>query len=154
MAVTLQEGDKAPDFKGLDQNSKAVSLADFKGKNLILYFYPKDDTPGCTAEACSLRDGYQDLLDSGYAVVGVSPDSVAKHGKFVDKFDLPFPLIADVDKAVIKAYGVWGLKKFMGREFEGVHRLTFVIDVDRCISRIITKVKTKESAAQILESAV
>ncbi|MDE0790817.1 MAG: thioredoxin-dependent thiol peroxidase [Schleiferiaceae bacterium] len=150
----LNVGDKAPTISGLDQSGQSVTFDRFAGQSIVLYFYPKDDTPGCTAEACSLRDGYQDLLDSGYAVVGVSPDSVAKHGKFVDKFDLPFPLIADVDKTVIKAYGVWGLKKFMGREFEGVHRLTFVIDADRCISRIITKVKTKESAAQILESAV
>ena len=146
----LKVGDKAPDFSGLDQHGKAISSADFTGKKIVLYFYPKDDTPGCTAEACSFRDGYQDLLNAGYAIVGVSPDSVKKHAKFVDKYSLPFPLIADEERKVIDAYGVWGRKKFMGREYDGVYRETFVIGTDGTIERILEKVDTKDSAGQIL----
>ena len=146
----LKVGDKAPDFSGLDQHGNAVSAADFAGKKIVLYFYPKDDTPGCTAEACSFRDGYQDLLNAGYAIVGVSPDSVKKHAKFVDKYNLPFPLIADEERKVIDAYGVWGRKKFMGREYDGVYRETFVIGADGTIERILEKVDTKDSAGQIL----
>ncbi|HAB36184.1 MAG TPA: thioredoxin-dependent thiol peroxidase [Cryomorphaceae bacterium] len=146
----LKVGDQAPDFSGLDQNGQAIAKADFAGKKIVLYFYPKDDTPGCTAEACSFRDGYHDLLQSGYAIVGVSPDSVKKHAKFVDKYSLPFPLIADEERKVIDAYGVWGRKKFMGREYDGVYRETFVIGTDGAIERILEKVDTKDSAGQIL----
>ena len=146
----LKPGDAAPAIDGVDQNGERVDFARFDGQKVVLYFYPKDDTPGCTAEACSFRDGYQEMLDAGFAVVGVSPDPVKKHAKFADKYDLPFPLIADEDRKVIEAYGVWGLKKFMGREYDGVHRETFVISEDRKIEHVIHKVKTKESAAQIL----
>ena len=146
----LKVGDPAPDFSGLDQHGNPISKADFAGKKIVLYFYPKDDTPGCTAEACSFRDGYQDLLNAGYAIVGVSPDSVKKHAKFVDKYSLPFPLIADENRKVIDAYGVWGRKKFMGREYDGVYRETFVIGTDGTLERILEKVDTKDSAAQIL----
>jgi peroxiredoxin Q/BCP len=146
----LQVGDLAPDFSGLDQHGIDISMDDFVGKRIVLYFYPKDDTPGCTAEACSFRDGYQDLLDAGYAVVGVSPDPVKKHAKFVEKYDLPFSLIADENRSVIDAYGVWGRKKFMGREYDGVYRETFVIGTDGRIERILDKVDTKDSAGQIL----
>ena len=114
--MQLNIGDKAPDFKGVDQNGKSISLSDFKGKNLIMYFYPKDNTPGCTAEACDLRDNYEMWIERGYAVVGVSPDSEQSHKKFIDKYDLPFPLIADTDKTIIKDFGAWGLKKLYGRE--------------------------------------
>jgi thioredoxin-dependent peroxiredoxin len=146
----LQVGDLAPEFSGLDQHGIEISMDDFVGKRIVLYFYPKDDTPGCTAEACSFRDGYQDLLDAGFAVVGVSPDPVKKHAKFVEKYDLPFSLIADEDRKVIDAYGVWGRKKFMGREYDGVYRETFVIGTDGRIERILDKVDTKDSAGQIL----
>ena len=146
----LKVGDPAPDFSGLDQHGNPISKADFAGKKIVLYFYPKDDTPGCTAEACSFRDGYQDLLNAGYAIVGVSPDSVKKHAKFVDKYSLPFPLIADENRKVIDAYGVWGRKKFMGREYDGVYRETFVIGTDGTLERILEKVDTKDSAGQIL----
>jgi peroxiredoxin Q/BCP len=148
----LKEGDKAPDFKGIDQDGKTVALADFSGKKLIIYFYPKDDTPGCTAEACNLRDNYATLQAQGYALVGVSPDSAKKHLKFIDKYSLPFPLIADTEKEVANAFGVWGLKKFMGREYEGVHRTTFVIDENSAIAKVFTKVDTKAHAEQILEA--
>jgi len=146
----LKVGDPAPDFSGLDQHGNTISNEDFAGKKIVLYFYPKDDTPGCTAEACSFRDGYQDLLNAGYAIVGVSPDSVKKHAKFVDKYSLPFPLIADEDRKVIDAFGVWGRKKFMGREYDGVYRETFVIGTDGTLERILEKVDTKDSAGQIL----
>ena len=116
----LQVGDAAPHFSGVDQQDQPISLDQFAGKKVVLYFYPKDDTPGCTAEACSFRDGHQALLDAGFVVVGVSPDPVKKHAKFADKYSLPFPLIADVERKVIDAYGVWGRKKFMGREYDGV----------------------------------
>ena len=147
----LKVGDPAPDFSGLDQHGNAISKADFAGKKIVLYFYPKDDTPGCTAEACSFRDGYQDLLNAGYAIVGVSPDSVKKHAKFVDKYSLPFPLIADEDRKVIDAYGVWGRKKFMGREFDGTHRTTFVIDENGTLEQVIAKPKVKAHAEEILQ---
>ena len=146
----LKEGDKAPDFTAKDQNGNDISLSDYKGKKVILYFYPKDDTPGCTAEACNYRDNYQDLLDKGYQVIGISADSQAKHLKFINKYSLPFPLIADEDKEVIQAYGVWGKKKFMGREYDGIHRETFLIDEEGKIEKIITKVKNKEAAQQVL----
>ncbi len=148
----LKEGDMAPDFKGADQNEQTVSLSDFKGKKLILYFYPKDDTPGCTAEACNLRDNYALLQSKGYALIGVSPDSPKKHQKFIDKYSLPFPLIADTEKAVLNAYGVWGPKQFMGKKYDGVHRTTFVIDEAGKIARVFTKVDTQAHAEQILEA--
>ena len=148
----LKEGDKAPNFSGIDQNEKTIALDNFKGKKLVLYFYPKDDTPGCTKEACNLRDNYQMLLDKGIAVVGVSADTAAKHVKFIEKYDLPFPLIADTEKEIIKAYGVWGLKKFMGREYEGIHRETFVIDEEGKLIKVFTKVKVADHTAEILEA--
>ncbi len=151
--TTLKEGDTAPDFQATLDDGRTVSLADFKGEKLVLFFYPKDDTPGCTAEACSLRDGYSELRASGYQLLGVSPDSVQKHQKFKTKYELPFPLIADEDKAVLNAYQVWGPKKFMGREYDGVHRTTFVIDEEGKIERVIGKVKTKDHANQILTPA-
>lgn len=146
----LEEGTKAPDFSGKDQNGNTVKLSDFKGKKLVLYFYPKDDTPGCTKEACSFRDHYKKLQKEGYAILGVSADSEAKHQKFIEKYDLPFPLLSDPNKEVIEAYGAWGLKKFMGREYEGIIRMTYVIDEQGKIEHVIEKVKTKEAAEQIL----
>lgn len=147
----LKEGDRAPEFKGVDQQGNEVTLDSFKGKKLVLYFYPKDDTPGCTMEACSFRDEYAELQKRGFAILGVSADTEAKHAKFADKYELPFPLLADTEKEVIQAYGVWGLKKFMGREYDGIHRETFVIDENGIIEKVITKVKSKQAAAQILE---
>ncbi len=146
----LKEGDKAPDFSGLNQDGETVTLSDYKGKKLILYFYPKDNTPGCTAQACNLRDNYKQMLKQGYEILGVSADSVKKHTNFINKFDLPFDLLADTELDTIKAYGVWGPKKFMGREFDGIHRTTFVINGNGTIEEIIAKVKTKEHADQIL----
>jgi len=130
---------------------KAFHWAITQAKKLVLYFYPKDNTPGCTAEACSLRDGYGELRSLGYEILGVSPDPVAKHQKFINKYELPFDLLADEDKSVLNAYGVWGEKKFMGRTYDGVHRMTFVIDEEGKIAKIIKKVKTKDHAAQILD---
>lgn len=147
----LKPGDKAPDFHGVDQDGAELSLRDLAGRKFILYFYPKDDTPGCTAEACSLRDKYQDLTRVGYAVVGVSPDAPSKHRKFKDKYDLPFSLIADQDHSIAEAYGAWGRKKFMGREYDGILRTTFLIDENGIILRVIDKVRTKDHGAQVLE---
>lgn len=152
MPVTLKEGDKAPDFKGLDQNDKTVQLADFKGKNLILYFYPKDNTPGCTKEACDLRDNYDYWLNKGYAVVGVSPDSAASHQKFIEKFNLPFPLIADTDKSVMEAYGTWGEKNMYGNIKMGVLRTTFVIDTDGMITKVFKRPKNDAHTEQITQA--
>ena len=149
--TTLKTGDKAPAFHGVDQDEKQVSLADYAGRKLVLYFYPKDDTPGCTAEACSLRDEHAALRKAGYEVLGVSPDKAAKHKKFTDKYDLPFRLLADPDKEAANAYGVWGRKKFMGREYDGILRTTFLIDGNGVIERVITDVRTKDHAAQVLE---
>jgi len=146
----LKIGDQAPAFNAIDQEGNKISLDLYKGRKVVLYFYPKDDTPGCTAEACSLRDNYKTLQDQGYAVIGVSPDSQKSHMKFADKHELPFPLIADTDKVVIKAYGAWGLKKFMGREYEGVIRTTFIINEKGLIDEIFTKVDTKNHAFQVL----
>lgn len=147
----LKEGDKAPGFTAKDQNGKDVTLSDYQGKKVILYFYPKDNTPGCTMEACNFRDHYQDLQEKGFEVIGVSADTEKKHQNFINKFELPFTLIADTDRKVIEAYGVWGLKKFMGREFDGIHRETFVINENGMIDKIITKVKNKEATKQILD---
>lgn len=142
-------GKKAPAFSALDENGNTIGLNDFSGKKLVLYFYPKDDTPGCTAEACSLRDNYQDLLDKGYAVLGVSPDDSKKHTKFIAKYSLPFSLLADTDQAVCNAYGVWVEKSMYGRKYMGVARTTFVIDENGILTEIIEKVDTKNHASQI-----
>ncbi len=146
----LKEGDKAPDINATDENGNPIKLSDYRGKKVILYFYPKDNTPGCTAEACNFRDNYQVLQDKGFAIIGVSADNAKKHKNFIEKFDLPFPLIPDTEREVIEAYGVWGLKKFMGREFDGIHRETFVINEEGNIEKIYLKVKTKEATEQIL----
>jgi thioredoxin-dependent peroxiredoxin len=147
----LKEGDKAPIFKGIDQDGKEVSLTGLKGKKVILYFYPKDMTPGCTAQACNLRDNYQVLLKEGFAVVGVSTDSEKRHQKFTEKYDLPFPLLADEDKTIHTQYGVWGEKTFMGRIFDGTHRTTFLINEKGLIDKIIVKPDTKHHTEEILE---
>ncbi len=147
----LKVGDKAPEFKGKDQNGNDISLKDFKGKKVVIYFYPKDNTPGCTAQACNLRDNYDVLLKQGYVVIGVSKDSQKSHQKFIEKFELPFPLIADEDKVILNQFGVWGPKKFMGRVSDGIHRTTFVIDEKGIFSEIIEKVDTKEHTVQILK---
>jgi peroxiredoxin Q/BCP len=149
--TTLKEGDKAPDFAGIDQNEHTISLSDYKGKKLILFFYPKDNTPGCTAEACNLRDNFDDLKGKGYELLGVSPDSARKHQNFIKKHELPFPLLADTEKEVLNAYKVWGEKKFMGRTYDGVHRTTFIIDEEGKIEKVFKKVKTKAHTEQILE---
>jgi peroxiredoxin Q/BCP len=148
--TTLKPGDKAPDFKGKDENSKEINLADFKGNKLVIYFYPKDSTPGCTSQACNLRDNYDVLLSKGYKVVGVSADSEKSHQKFIEKNNLPFPLIADTEKEILKAFGVWGPKKFMGKTYDGIHRTTFVIDEKGVIEEVIEKVNTKDHTAQII----
>ncbi|MEN8225834.1 MAG: thioredoxin-dependent thiol peroxidase [Bacteroidota bacterium] len=148
----LNEGDPAPGFTAVDQYGKTIKLDDFSGKRLILYFYPKDNTPGCNAEACNLRDNHDLLLNKGYEVVGVSADNENAHLKFTDKFGLPFRLIPDTEKKIINDYGVWGPKKFMGREYEGIHRTTFIIDKNGIIEKIFTKVKTKEHTGQIIEA--
>ena len=146
----LKEGDKAPNFSGLNEKGEKVSLKDFNGKKLILFFYPKDNTPGCTAEVCNLRDNHAAMQKQGYALLGVSADTPKKHSNFIKKFDLPFSLLADTELETIKEYGVWGPKKFMGREYEGIHRTTFVIDEKGKITEVIAKVKTKAHAEQIL----
>lgn len=148
--LTLQIGDAAPSFSSTNQSGEPVSLSDYAGRKLVLYFYPKDDTPGCTAEACSLRDGFEDLRAAGYDILGVSPDSEKKHQKFIAKYSLQFPLLADEDHSIALAYGVWGPKKFMGREYQGIHRTTFVIDAQGKLEQIITKVNNEKAAAQIL----
>jgi len=148
--TTLKIGDKAPDFSALDQNGNTVNLADFKGKKLVLFFYPKASTPGCTMEACNLRDNYQLFLDKGYEILGVSADAANRQQNFIDKNKLPFNLIADEDKTLIKAYGVWGAKKFMGRAFDGILRTTFIIDENSNIEEVILKVNTKLHASQII----
>ena len=148
--TSLKAGDRAPNFKAKDQNGKTVSLKEFAGKKLVLYFYPKDNTPTCTLEACNLRDNYSALQKKGYAILGVSADEEKKHLKFIEKFDLPFPLLADVDMKVIKAYDIWGTKQFMGRIFDGINRTTFVIDEKGKIEKVITDVKSKNHTEQIL----
>ena len=147
----LKIGDIAPAINSIDQNGEQITLEQFKGKKIVLYFYPKDMTPGCTIQSCNLRDNYQKLLDNGYIVLGCSADSPVKHLQFIAKYELPFPLIADESKEVLKSYGVWGLKKFMGREYMGISRTTFVIDEEGIIVDIITNVKTKGHTRQILK---
>ena len=151
MITHLKIRDKAPSINSVDQNGDAITLEQFKGKKVVLYFYPKDMTPGCTVQSCNLRDNYQALLDKGYVVLGCSADSPSRHIKFIEKHDLPFPLISDESKVVINDYGVWGPKKFMGRVYDGIHRTTFVIDENRIIEDIISKVNTKEHSNQILK---
>ncbi|OWY25618.1 thioredoxin-dependent thiol peroxidase [Sphingobacteriales bacterium UPWRP_1] len=146
----LSEGTPAPAFTATDQLGNTVSLADLKGKKVVLYFYPKDDTPGCTAEACNLRDNYELLGQKGYTVIGVSPDSVKSHQKFADKYQLPFTLLADQNNAIANAYGVWGEKKFMGKTYMGIHRTTFIIDQNGIIEKVITKVDTKSHTQQLV----
>ena len=150
--INLNVGDKAPDFVALNEFGQSTSLSEFLGKKVILYFYPKDMTPGCTAESCNLGENYTVLQEKGFVVLGVSPDSSKSHQKFIDKYNLPFSLIADEDKSVIKAFGVWGPKKFMGKEYDGVHRTTFIIDEVGVIEKVFSKVNTKDHTNQILES--
>lgn len=149
--TTLKVGDKAPQFEALDNYGNTVNLKDYAGKKLVLFFYPKASTPGCTMEACNLRDNYNTFLSKGYEVLGASADSAKRQQNWINKHELPFPLLADEDKKVINAFGVWGPKKFMGREYEGIHRTTFVIDEVGVIEEIISKVKTKEHTNQILK---
>ncbi|MAT89404.1 MAG: thioredoxin-dependent thiol peroxidase [Flavobacteriaceae bacterium] len=149
---TLKEGDTVPNFTSVDQDGNSVQLSDYKGKKLIVFFYPKANTPGCTAEACNLRDHYKELQDEGYELLGVSADSQRKQSNFKKKYDFPFPLLADEDKEVINAFGVWGRKKFMGREYDGIHRKTFVVNGEGVVTRVIDKVKTKDHAAQLLDA--
>ncbi|MFI5158039.1 MAG: thioredoxin-dependent thiol peroxidase [Sphingobacteriales bacterium] len=151
MATTLKAGDKAPGFTSKDQNGEEVSLANFKGKTVILYFYPKDDTPGCTAEACDFRDNYQSLIGKGYEVIGVSTDDSKSHKKFETKYSLPFPLIADEDKSINEAYGVWAEKNNYGKKYMGTVRTTFIIDADGIIKEVIEKVDTKNASQQVLD---
>lgn len=148
--IKYKPGDKAPAFTGRDQSGNEVSLDAFRGSKVVLYFYPKDNTPGCTAQACNLRDNYEALLAKGYKVIGVSPDSEKSHQKFIEKYSLPFPLIADTEKKILQEYGVWGRKKFMGREYDGVHRTTFIIDENGIIEEVISKVDTKNHASQFI----
>lgn len=148
----LKVGDKAPELLGTDEAGNEVRVSDYKGRKLVVYFYPKDSTPGCTAEACSLRDGMDALVEAGYSVVGISGDSAASHLRFKDKQQLNFPLVADVDKSTIQAFGAWGEKKMAGRVYMGIIRSTFVLDGDGVVERVITKVDTKNAAKQILEN--
>ncbi len=149
--TSLKIGDKAPSINAKDHNGNIIKSDDFAGSKLILFFYPKDNTPGCTAEACNLRDNYQHLLDKGFKIIGVSADSETSHQNFATKFDLPFPLIPDVEKKIILDYDVWGEKKFMGKTYDGIHRVTFVIDENSNIEKIFTKVETKNHSTQILK---
>jgi peroxiredoxin Q/BCP len=149
--MKLKVGDKAPEINAPDQNGKKIHLNDFKGKKVVLYFYPKDDTPGCTAEACNLRDHYTELKEKGIEVIGVSCDPIKSHQKFIDKHNLPFTLVADEEKKVVNDYGVWGPKKFMGKTYNGISRTTFIINEQGVIEAIIEKVDTKNHTQQILE---
>ena len=149
--TNLKVGGKAPEFNGIDQDGKLISLKDFKDRKLILYFYPKDDTPGCTAEACNLRDNYDDLLKKGFAIIGVSADDESSHKKFIAKYVLPFPLITDKDKKIIGMYGAWGEKNLYGKISMGILRTTFIINKEGVIEKIFTKVDTKNHTQQILE---
>ena len=147
---TLKEGDQVPDFTAVDQDGNNISLSDYKSKKLVVFFYPKASTPGCTAEACNLRDNYKELQDAGYELLGVSADSRKRQNSFREKYEFPFPLLADEDKTVIETFGVWGPKKFMGKEYDGIHRTTFIIDETGKVEKVIDKVKTKDHAAQII----
>jgi thioredoxin-dependent peroxiredoxin len=147
----IKEGSKAPLFEGIDQNDNKIKSSDFKGRKIILYFYPKDNTPGCTAEACNLSDNYESLLKKGFAIIGVSPDSKKSHKNFAGKYSLPFPLIADESKKILNDYGVWGEKKMYGKSYFGVIRTTFIIDENGIVEKIITKVNTSGHTEQILD---
>ena len=148
---TLQVGAIVPNFSVRDQDENLISLSDYIGKKLIVFFYPKASTPGCTMEACNLRDHYKDIQDEGYELLGASADSPKRQKKFKDKYKLPFPLLADENKEVINIFGVWGPKKFMGREYDGIHRITFIINEKGQVERVLDKVKTKHHAEQILD---
>lgn len=150
--IELREGDKAPAFTAIDQDGKKISLADFKGKKVVLYFYPEDDTPTCTIQACNLRDNYSLLKKEGFEVVGVSPDEAAKHKKFEAKYSLPFTLVADPSHTIIDKYGVWGMKKLYGREYMGLHRTTFLIDGKGIIKKIFLRPKNKQHAEEIVKT--
>ncbi len=147
----LHIGDKAPDFTSVDQNGESISLGNFIGKKVVLYFYPKDDTPGCTAQACNLRDNYSSLSGKGFQVIGVSNDSIKKHKKFENKYELPFPLVADEEKTIVELYGVYGEKKFMGKTYMGINRTTFLIDEKGNINNIIAKPDTANQSQQVLD---
>ncbi|MGB3143349.1 MAG: thioredoxin-dependent thiol peroxidase [Maribacter sp.] len=147
---TLKVGDKVPSFTAKDQDGNSISLSDYAGKKLVVFFYPKANTPGCTAEACNLRDNYKELQSEGFELLGVSADNEKKQANFKNKYEFPFPLLADEDREIINAFGVWGPKKFMGREYDGIHRMTFVINGDGVVEKVIEKVKTKDHAAQLL----
>ena len=149
--TSLQIGDTAPKFQSLDEAGNSISLADYKGKKLVLFFYPKASTPGCTLEACNLSENYSRFTSLGYDVLGVSADSAKRQSNFKEKYGFPYPLLADEDKSVINAFGVWGPKKFMGRTFDGIHRKSFVINEEGIISKVIDKVKSKIHASQILD---
>lgn len=148
----IEEGAAAPAFEAKDQNGNTVKLSDFKGKKVVLYFYPKDNTPTCTVEACNLRDNYSMLQEKGIEIIGVSADTAKKHQNFIAKYDLPFPLLADTELEVINAFGVWGEKKFMGRTFDGIHRVTYVIGEDGKVIKRFDKVKSKEHSEEILKA--
>lgn len=148
--TTLKPGDKAPEFEAKDEQGNVRKLSDYAGKKLVVFFYPKASTPGCTAEACNLRDNHHTFQAQGYEILGVSADSAKRQQNFINKYELPFPLLADEDHTVINAFGVWGPKKFMGREYDGIHRTTFVIDENGVLEDVILKVKTKDHTAQIL----
>ena len=150
--IKLKEGERAPDFTARTQTGEMVSLADFKGRQVILYFYPRDDTPGCTREACAFRDAYGEFKTAGAVIFGVSTDPIKSHLKFAEKLKLPFPLLADEDKRIVQDYGVWGEKSFMGRKYQGTHRVTFLIGRDGRIKRIWPKVKPEAHAAEVLEA--
>ena len=147
---TLKIGDKVPNFAVTDQDGNTITMQDYQDKKVVVFFYPAASTPGCTAEACNLRDHYKDLQDKGFEIIGVSADTEKKQSNFRNKYDFPFPLLADTNKQVIEAFGVWGLKKFMGREYDGIHRKTFLVDKG-VVTYVIDKVKTKTHALQILE---
>ncbi len=149
--MSLQPGDMAPDFSGIDQNGEQIKLSDFRGKKVVLYFYPKDDTPGCTAQACNLRDNYDQLLKEGFVVLGISKDNEKSHKKFIDKYNLPFSLIADTDTKINEAYGVWAEKSLYGKTYWGTNRTTFVIDEEGKIAEVIRKVDTKNHISQIIK---
>lgn len=148
----LKVGDQAPLFNSKDQNGNPVNLSNFKGQKVVLYFYPKDNTPGCTAQACNIRDNYEDLKKNNIVILGISADDEKSHTKFIEKFDLPFTLLADVDHSLLNLYGVWGEKKFMGRTYDGIHRTTFILDESLKIIEIIEKPKTKDHSAEILNA--
>ncbi len=147
----LQEGQKAPDFTATDQDGKSVSLSEYKGKKVVIYFYPKDDTPGCTREACAFRDNFPNFTEAGVDVLGVSVDGEASHRKFAEKYRLPFRLVSDAEKKIVEAYGVWGKKKFMGREYMGTNRVTYLIDRDGTIEKVWPKVKPETHAADLIK---